>query len=100
MQETKKLKIRVTQRKTKEGRPFNVYHTFSKNDRKTEVKFKSECNQKPEKDCYIIVAIDKMNLNKSGEYPVLWVSEVIAIEDLAVAQAEKNRQAINEWFGE
>ena len=48
--ETKKLKVRVTERTTKEGRKFNTYTTFSKNGRKTELKFRKDVKVLPEKD--------------------------------------------------
>ena len=40
-----------------------------------------------------------MNLNTSGEYPVLWVSDVIAILDIQEANAESNAKKINDYFG-
>ena len=97
--ETKKLKVRVTERTTKEGRKFNTYATFSKNGRKTELKFRKDVKQLPDKDCYIEVAIEAMNLNTSGEYPVLWVSDVIAIHNLESVTAESNAKKINDYFG-
>lgn len=97
--ETKKLKVRVTERTTKEGRKFNTYTTFSKNGRKTELKFRKDVKVLPEKDCYIEVAVEAMNLNTSGEYPVLWVEDVIAILDSKEVNAESNAKKINDYFG-
>lgn len=97
--ETKKLEVRVTERNTKDGRKFNTYATFSKNGRKTELKFRKDVKQLPEKDCYIEVAVEAMNLNTSGKYPVLWVSDVIAIIDYSEANAEANAKKINDYFG-
>lgn len=97
--ETKKLKVRVTERTTKEGRKFNAYSTFSKNGRRTELKFTKGVKDVPTEDCYIEVAKTDMNLNTSGEYPVVWVKNVIAIEEIAEVIAEKNSQAIDDYFG-
>lgn len=96
--ETKKIKVRVTERKTKDGRTFKVFHTFSKNGRRTEVKFRKTVKQIPEKDCYIVVDVEAMNLNTSGEYPVLWVQDVVSIVDMSEATAEQNKKKINEYF--
>ena len=95
--ETKKLKIVVTERKH-EGRSFNVFHTFSKNGRRTEVKFRKEVKNLPDKTCYVVVNVDDMNLNTSGEFPICWIKAIQSIEDLEVANLETNRQKINEYF--
>lgn len=99
METTKKLKVRVTEKETKEGRKFNTYKTFSKNGRATELKFRKEVKLLPEKDCYIVVKASDINLNTSGEYPVCWIQDVQAIEDIAPAQAEKNLEKVNDYFG-
>ena len=97
--EVKKLKIKVAQRKTADGRTFNTFKTFSKNGVGTEVKFRKAVKELPEKDCYIVVDVDKAHLNTSGEYPVLWVEAIESIEDLATANAENNRKKLDEYFG-
>lgn len=96
--ETKKIKIVVEERKH-EGRTFNVYHTFSKNGRRTEVKFRKEVKHLPEKTCYAIIDVDDMNINKSNEFPVLWIKAVQSYEDLESANLEQNRKNIDEYFG-
>ena len=97
--ETKKLKIKVTERQSADGRKFKTFKTFSKNGRATEVKFRKEIKDIPEKDCYINVNVDDMNLNTAGEYPILWVKAIVSIEDNAEVNADKNREKINEYFG-
>lgn len=99
MNEVKRLKVRVTERNTKDGRKFNTYSTFSKNGRKTELKFKKEVTNLPVKDCYIVVLIQNININTSGEFPVCWVSAIESIEDIATVDAEKNAAAVNDYFG-
>lgn len=97
--ETKKLKIRVTEKATADGRKFNTFKTFSKNGRATEVKFRKEVKNVPEKDCFIVVDVDDMNLNTANEFPVVWIKAIQAIEDLETGSAEANRDKINDYFG-
>ena len=98
--ETKKIKIVVTEKTTTDGRKkFNTYHTYSKNDRRTEVKFTKDVKELPSKTCYAVINIEDMNLNTSGEFPILWVKGVVSYEDLAAASAEINRKKINDYFG-
>ena len=97
--ETKKIKIVVTEKTTNDGRKFNTYHTFSKNDRRTEVKFRQAVKDLPKENCYAVIDVDKMNLKTSGEFPVLWVSEVVKYESINEANAEANRKKINDYFG-
>lgn len=96
--ETKKIKIYVTERKTADGRTFNTFHTFSKNGRRTDVKFRKTVKQIPDKNCYVVCDIEAMNLNTSGEYPVLWLKDVVAIESMVEATAESNKKKIQEYF--
>lgn len=96
--ETKRLKVRVQERTTSDGRKFNTYATFSKNGRKTDLKFRKTVTNLPTKDCYIVVNADDINLNTSGEYPICWINAIQAIED-ATVNAEANRKKVDEYFG-
>lgn len=96
--ELKKIKLYVTEKKTSEGRAFNTYHTFSKNDRRIQVKFRKSVTNIPTKTCYITVNPDKANINTAGEFAVMWVEEIVSVEDLATAQAERNRKKFDEIF--
>lgn len=102
--ETRKIKIRVTQRTTHDGKnKFNTYKTFSKNGNPTEVKFRKDVKELPEKDGFYTFDADDMSLNKSGEYPVLWIrSGYINFEELNAEteeSKEKNRQELSDYFG-
>lgn len=99
MNEMQRLKVRVTERTTKDGCKFNTYATFSKNGRKTELKFRKDVTNLPTKDCYINVPIDDVNINTSGEFPVCWVASIASIEDIATVDAEKNAAAVKDYFG-
>lgn len=99
--ETKRIKIVVTERKTAEGRVFNTYHTFSKNGRRVDVKFRKEVNA-PKENCYIECDVNDMNLNTSGQFPVLWIKaiqNVISAEDVISENAAANAEKINDYFG-
>lgn len=97
--ETVRLEVRVKERSTKDGRKFNAYSTFSKNGRKTDLKFKAAVTNLPTKDCYIVCNVDDVNINTSGKFPVCWVNAIQAIEDFATVNAERNRKAVTDYFG-
>lgn len=96
---TIKLKVKVDQRE-KDGRKFNVYKTFSKNGRATELKFRKEVQPLPVKDCFIVCNVDDVNVNTNGEFPVCWVKAIQSIEDLGQVNAEENRSKVLDYFGE
>lgn len=80
----KEIKIRVIEVKeitTKNGNKFNAYKTVDKKGKKLDLSFTKEVTLLPKKPCTIIVADDKCNVSTNREYPVLWVQEVIRIEE-------------------
>ena len=97
---TVKLKVRVTERTTHDGRKFNSYCTFSKNGRRTTLKFRKEITNPPAKDCYIICNVDDVNINTSDEFPVCWVRAILDIEDMQTTDRERNAAAVADYFGE
>lgn len=98
--ETKKIKITVTQRTTKDGKKsFNVYKATTKNGNLIDCKFRKEVKNLPEKTCYAIIGVDDMNIDRSKEYPVMWVNAVQSYESLSENAVERNRETINEFFG-
>lgn len=99
MVETKILKVRVTERKTQDGRKFNAYETFSKNGRATKLKFTQDVKELPTKDCYIKVNVDDMNVSTRDQYPVCWVKAIQEIMENNVVDTERNRQEVNDYFG-
>lgn len=96
---TVKLKVRVNERTTTDGRKFNTYVTFSKNGRKTELKFRKTVTNLPVKECYIVCHVDDVNINTSGEYPVCWVSAIQAIEEIGTIDAARNAKQVADYFG-
>lgn len=97
--ETKKIKVIVTERTSADGRKFNSFKTFSKNGRATDLKFRKEVRNVPTENCYIVVNVDDMNVNTSGEYPVCWVKAIQEIVPLNEVNPVNNREKINEYFG-
>ena len=77
--DTLKLRVRVKQIITKDGRTFNAYETVGKNGLKINVKFRKEVKNLPSKDSYIVVPIEKMNYAKNTIYPTIWVQDVINV---------------------
>lgn len=96
--ETKKIKILVQPRKTKDGRSFDTYKTTSKNGRLMDVKFRKEVKDLPSGNCYAIIDVDNMNIDKNREYPVLWVSQVESYETLENNSKEQNKKVLDEFF--
>lgn len=96
--ETKKIEILVEEKKTAEGKKFNTYKTFTKNGRKIDVKFRKEVKNLPEGNCYAIIAVDEMNVDKSKRFPVLWVSQVQGYEDVTEVRKENNKKQLDELF--
>ena len=100
-QKITKLKVRVAERtNSKTGMKFFTYTTFSKNGRRTDLKFRNSVTNAPTKDCFIICAVDDVNINTSGEYPVCWVSAILEIQDAGTFDREKNAAAVLDYFGE
>lgn len=101
--ETRELKITVTEKATKEGRKFNTYKTYSKNGRPTEVKFRKDVTDLPKKTGFYTFDEEALNLNTTGEYPVLWIrSNPVSFREIGEATEEsaaKQREAIKDYFG-
>lgn len=96
--ETKKIKILVTERESN-GRKFNTYKTTSKNGRLMDVKFRKEVKELPTENCYAVIDIDKMNIDKNRQYPVLWVSAVESYESYEDNSKAQNKKQLDEFFG-
>lgn len=96
--ETKVLKVVVTERKTADGRKFNTFNTFTKNGMRVDLKFRKTVTNVPTEKCSITVAVENMNYNKSGEFPVLWVSKIESIGEYNTVDSKKQKELINETF--
>ena len=96
--ETKRIEILVEEKKTAEGKRFNTFKAFTKNGRKIDVKFRKEVKNLPEGNCYAVIGVDNMNVDKSKRFPVLWVSQVESYEDVSEVRAENNKKQLDELF--
>lgn len=96
MKETRKIKILVSEKETKEGRKFNVYKAVTKDGRLMDCKFRKEVKNLPEKTCYIYVLPTEINIDKSREYPTIWVKSIEKIEDLGTPDSDT--KAVDELF--
>ena len=80
----KEIKIRVIEVKevtAHNGNKFMAYKTVDKRGKKLDLRFTRDVTLLPKKPCTIIVAEDKCNVSTNREYPVLWVQEVLRIEE-------------------
>ena len=99
--ETKKIEIVVEEKTTKrEGKEvkFNTYKTFSKNGRKMDVKFRQEVKNLPKEHSIAIIAVDDMNIDTTGRFPVVWVKAVQGYESIETARKENNKKKVDEFF--
>lgn len=96
--ETKKIKILVAEKTTTNGKKFNTYKTTTKNGRLMDVKFRKEVKELPEANCYAVIGIDNMNVDKNREYPVLWVSAIETYESIEANAKADNKKKLDELF--
>ena len=96
--ETKKIKIKVEEKKTSDGKKFNTYKAVTKNGRLIDAKFRKEVKELPTETCYAVIGVDNMNLDKNKEYPVLWISAVESYESLGEVASENNKKQLDDMF--
>lgn len=92
----KKFKVIVSEKETKEGRKFNVYKAVTNEGRLIDCKFRKEVKNLPEKTCYVHVYNTEMNIDKSREYPTLWVKAIEEIEE--IGNKADDTTAVDEIF--
>jgi|SRR5690554_4179256 len=73
---TLKLRIKVKEVTTKDGKKFNVFETVGTKGIKITVKFRKEVKNIPSEDSYIVVPLDKVNYARNTIYPTVWVHEI------------------------
>ena len=96
--ETKRIIIKVQERKTSNGKSFNTYKAVTKNGRLIDAKFRKEVKELPTGDCYAVIGVDNMNVDKNKEYPVLWISAVEGYETLGEVASENNKKQLDDMF--
>lgn len=101
--ETKNIKIYVEEKETKDEngktRKFNVYHTYTKNGRKMQVKFRKEFTNLPTEKCTAVICKEDMNIDSSSRFPTLWVVEVQEYLPFVTEEdTEKHNKKIDDMF--
>lgn len=71
-----KIKVLVREATTKDGRKFNYFKVVEKNGKLRTLKFTKQVARTPERDCYITVWPEDINLQTNVEYPCYWVREI------------------------
>ncbi len=94
-----KIRVRVEERQTKEGKKFNVYKAVDNKGVFTDLKFTKACSENgplPKEDCYIFVKEVNINLDERRLYPCFWVK---AIEEFAPLEVtRKTNDSLRERF--
>lgn len=86
MEELLEIEIDCTERVNKEtGEKFLSYRALSKKGY-IDLRFTKEVANKPTHACKIIVAKDKVNVNRKSKFPVCWVSEIREIKEFEFTQ--------------
>lgn len=99
--ETKRIKIRVSPRKTSDGRTFLTFKAVTKNGRLMDCKFNKDLPNIPKEDCWITVPVDQMRELTNSDYGGIYVNQIDKIEPLGTisdAQKAKNIARMNELF--
>lgn len=95
----RKFKIYVEERTTADGRKFNVYKTVTKNGRMIDAKFRKSVTKLPTEKSWVTVPEGASNISTATEYPVLWISEVSAIEPITGGGNAESEAKLTEYFG-
>lgn len=81
MTEVKFKIIEVKEITTKDGKKFDAYKTIGKGGRKMDVRFVRTAKNIPTQPCVIVVNEEDANVDTTRQYPILWIKDVIRIED-------------------
>jgi len=94
-----KVRVRVEERQTKEGKKFNVYKSVDNKGVFTDLRFTKACSESgplPKDDCYILVKEENINLDNRRLYPCFWVKEIEKI--LPLENTRKVDSSLRERF--
>lgn len=95
----KEIKLIAKTLKTKEGKPFTSFSAVDKNGKLVRVHFRmKDADNKPivmpTSTCLIKIDSDLLELNRSKQYPELWIKGQPVYEDVKV----QNNKAVEEMF--
>lgn len=85
--------------KTKEGKAFTAFKAVTKEHKLIDCKFRQkDSNGKnivmPSASCVMVIDASGLSLNRSGQYPVLWVREQPEYKDREITASK----AVDETF--
>ena len=92
MAERKFKIIEVNEITTKDGKKFNAYKTLANGGRKMDVRFVRNCKNIPTEPCVIVCEEDKCNVDTTRQYPILWIKDVVRIEEF------ERKNNVSEYF--
>lgn len=87
------IKVEVSTKEVtkKDGTTFLAFKGLTKKGW-YDLKFKQNCENVPTHNCIIYVEKSKINVNRQGKYPVIWVETVAEIEEI------KYNQNVEDYF--
>ena len=86
MEELLEIEIDCSERVNKEtGDKFLSYRALSKKGY-IDLRFTKDVENRPTHACKIVVAKDKINVNRKSKFPVAWVSEIKEVKEFEFKQ--------------
>lgn len=74
------IELLVEEKSKKDGTRFNVYHSYGKDNKKYEIKFKKSVAPLPTEHCVIIVDRKDINKDKAYRFPRFWIAKIQAVK--------------------
>ena len=71
-----------------ERKPFLTYYTYTKNNKKLNVKFQRSCKDIPEKDCTIFVKEENFNIDENNRFRAAWIKGIEEVKPLEVKKRD------------
>lgn len=81
------VKVKVisveVRKNSKTNQEFAVYKTLDpKTGKKIDLKFTKACRNIPTERSYLIVDEKNVNVDRSGEWPVCWVKDIVRVDPI------------------
>lgn len=86
--------IEVKEITGKNGNKFTAFKTVGKGGKKMDVRFVRNCTNVPTEPCTIVVNEADANVDTSRLYPILWIKDVIRIEE------NERKSNLDDFFGD
>lgn len=74
------IELLVEEISKKDGTSFKVYHSYGKDNKRYEIKFKKSVAPLPTEHC--VITVDKKDINKDRSYrfPRFWIAKIQAVK--------------------